>query len=139
MRNRVAFRLAALAFALSCPLAVGPARAGDADHEIIDDHEDGPPFFGEAKDVAGLKPLADVRIKTTLAGTMRFLMGSSDQDGRFKIRGLGHDVSPDNVVVTCEKPGYRTIDVMRRRVTKADNAPTEVECLMEKAGAKATP
>ena len=107
------------------------ATAGDADHEI-EDHEGSPPFFGETKDIDGLKPLPGVRIKTTLRGTMRFLVGTSDEEGNFKIRGLGDDIVPESVDVTCEKDGYRTVDVTRRRVAPVANAPTAVECLLER-------
>ena len=90
--------------ALSLAIVAAPASAGDSDHEITDDHEDGATFFGEVKDVAGLKPLESARIKTTLKGTMRSLIGSSDGDGRFKIRGLGRDVDPENVDTPARSP-----------------------------------
>ena len=39
------------------------ALAGDADFEGDDDHDNGAPFFGEAKDINGMKPMDGVRVK----------------------------------------------------------------------------
>ena len=61
------------------------------------------------------------------------LVGRTDEDGRFKIRGLGPEIDAETVVVSCELEGYRLVDAIRRRLTKAPDAPVEVECLMEKA------
>ena len=128
-----------LAFALACT-AANSVRAGDADHEITDDHENGVPYFGEVKDVAGLKPIQSARVKAQIKGTPRFLMGQTDEDGRFKIRGLGPEINPDTVDVSCEMAGYRVVDTSRRRMSKDKDAPVEVECLMEKmAGTKPSP
>ena len=124
-----------LLLALTLWALATPVRAGDADHEIEDGEENGAPYFGEVKDVAGLKPLASVRVKAQLKGSMRFMLGQTDDEGRFKLRGLGPDVDAENVVVSCEKSGYRIIDVTRRRLAKNQNAPVEVECLMEKGTA----
>ena len=136
--NRTHLR-AMLALAV-CAVGALPALAGDADHEITDDHENGAPYFGEAKDVAGLKPLASVRVKAQIRGTTRFRMGQTDEEGRFKLLGLGPDVDAEDVEVTCEKSGYRVIDTTRRRLSKAPDAPVEIECLMEKAaGTKPSP
>ena len=139
-RDRSSKRRAALAGAMLAigTFATAPTRAGDADHEITDDHENGTPYFGEVKDIAGLKPLASARVKAQINGTMRFLIGQTDTDGQFKIRGLGPEVDPDTVSVTCELAGYRSVDTVRRRLSTAADAPVEIECLMEKV-AKAKP
>lgn len=109
-----------------------PARAGEADYEPDDANEHGAPFFGEAKDIRGLEPVADVRFKAQVRGTMRFFIAQTDEDGRFKRNGLGTDVDPEKVDVTCEKDGFRTVDVLRKRLSNAKNAAVEVECLLEK-------
>jgi hypothetical protein len=131
---RARYPLIAVGTALLCTALLGPAIAGDADHEITDDHENGTPYFGEVKDVAGLKPIESARVKAQIKGTFRFLVGQSDADGRFKIRGLGPEIDPNTVDVTCEASGYRVIDTIRTRPSKAADAPVEIECLMEKAG-----
>ena len=140
-RNGLHIMLApVLALTICTTCVTAPAMAGDADHEITDDHEDGTSFFGEAKDIAGMKPIGAVRVRTQIKGTMRFLTGQTDDEGRFKIRGLGPDIDADTVDVLCEKTGYRVIDTIRRRLSSDPHAPVEVECLMEKsAGAKPSP
>jgi hypothetical protein len=124
-RTRTLFVLLALA----APCA---ARAGEADFNESDIAEFGTPYFGEAKDIKGLQPIEGVRFKAQLKSTFRFFLISTDDEGRFRRNGLGTDVNSDDVEVTCEKEGYRTVDLLRRRTSDKRNAPVEVECLMEK-------
>lgn len=114
-------------------MLAAPLRAGEADYEADDTHENGAPYFGEAKEVGSMTPMPEVRVKAQVRGTMRFFTTETDEDGRFKRSGMGPDVDPDTVVVTCEKLGFRTVAVMRRRASSAKTAAVEVECLMEKA------
>jgi hypothetical protein len=111
------------------PLAL---HAGEADFQEEDIAQYGTPYFGEAKDVKGLAPLADVRFKMQVKGTYRMVLIGTDDEGRFRRNGLGNDVNSDNVEITCSKDGYRTVDLLRRRTSSKRNAPVEVECLMEK-------
>ena len=108
-----------------------PVLAGEADFQPEDIHEHGAPYFGDAKQIRTLNPIEGVRFKMQLKGTMRFFVIATDEDGRFRRNGLGLDVDPDNVEVSCEKEGFRTVDVMRRRTSSSKNAPVEVECLLE--------
>lgn len=119
---------ALLAFAL---LAI-PAFAGEADFEPADIHEHGNPYFGEAKDIKGLNPLENVRIKVQVKGTMRFFIVQTDSDGRFRKNGLGLDVDPEKNEYTCEKDGFRTVEVMHRKMSSAKLSPIEIECLLAK-------
>jgi hypothetical protein len=116
---------------VACLLPSG-LRAGEADFQEEDIAQYGTPYFGEAKDVKGLVPLADVRFKMQVKGTLRMVLIGTDDEGRFRRNGLGNDVDSENVEITCAKDGYRTIDVLRRRTSSKRNAPVEVECLMEK-------
>ena len=114
-------------------LAVPPvALAGEADYEPDDTHEHGAPYFGEARNLKDMAPMSDVRIKVQLKGTLRFFIVQTDDEGRFKRNGLGIDVNPDNVEFTCEKNGFRTVDVLSRRLSRDKLAPVEIECLLEK-------
>jgi hypothetical protein len=108
------------------------AAAGEADFEPSDVHEHGAPYFGEAKDIKGFAPLEDVRIKVQVKGTARFFIVQTDAEGRFRRNGLGNDVDPEKVEFFCEKPGFRTVEVMSRRMSKAKDAPVEIECLLER-------
>jgi hypothetical protein len=109
-----------------------PALAGEADFEVDDIHEHGAPYFGDAKEIKAMTPLEGVRFKIQLKGALRFFIITTDDDGRFRRNGLGLDVDPEQVEVTCEKDGFRTVDVLRRRTSRAKNAPVEVECLLER-------
>ena len=109
-----------------------PAFAGEAEFEPAGIQEHGPPYFGEAKDIKGLGPLEDVRIKVQVKRTSRFFIVQTDADGRFRRNGLGTDVDPDNVEFSCDKSGYRTIEIMHRRMSNVKFSPVEVECLLER-------
>lgn len=113
-------------------LLASPAFAGEADFEPDDIHEHGNPYFGEAKNIKGLSPLGDVRIKVQVKGTNRFFIVQTDADGRFRRNGLGTDVDPEKVVFACEKDGFRTVEVMHRKLSSAKLSPIEIECLLEK-------
>ena len=115
---------------LALPLFAAPAFAGEADFEPADIHEHGNPYFGEAKDIKGLGPLENVRIKVQVKGTMRFFIVQTDSDGRFRKNGLGLDVDPEKNEYTCEKDGYRTVEVMHRKMSSAKLSPIEIECLL---------
>lgn len=123
-------RLAASALALIA--AAAPLAAGEADHEPDDTHLHGAFYFGEAKEVPTLDPVTDVRVKGQIKGTYRFFVLQTDDHGRFRRSGMGLDVDPDTLEFTCDKSGYKTLDVTWRRMSKAKDAPIEVECLMEK-------
>ncbi len=124
----------AIALSLSCVLAVPGARAGGADLEsIMGDTENGAPFFGEALDVKGMKPIEGVRIRAQLKGKPLPVFVDTNDEGRFSLRGFGKGIDPANVDVKCEMSGYKLIDLSRRRVSKAPDAATEIECLFEKS------
>src|SRR3954466_14258795 len=109
-----------------------PALAGEADFEPADIHEHGNPYFGEAKDIKGLAPLENVRIKVQVKGTPRFFIVQTDAEGRFRRNGLGLDVDPEKVEFSCDKDGYRTVEVMHRKMSGAKLSPIEIECLLAK-------
>ena len=119
--------LALSALALMAPAAI----AGDADFDEPDEHENGSPFFGEAKDVNGLKPIDGVRVRAEVKGGSFPIIVSTDGEGKFKFRGFGKDVAPDTVLIACSKDGYGLVDVTRRQLSRGAGAPVEVECLLE--------
>ena len=117
---------------LAVALLAMPAVAGEADFEPADIHEHGNPYFGEARDIKGLNPLENVRIKVQVKGTMRFFIVQTDAEGRFRRNGLGLDVDPAKVEFSCEKDGFRTVEVMHRKMSSAKLSPIEIECLLAK-------
>lgn len=121
----------AAAAAACCAMLALSAVAGDGEYEP-DDHEHGAPYLGEVKDIRGLKAVQSAQIRLQIRGTQRFFLLQTDDEGRFRRSGLGADIDPESVDVTCTKAGYRTIEVMRRRLSPAKDAPVEVECLLER-------
>ena len=124
-------RLCACAASALLLLAL-PVLAGEADFEPEDFHEHGHPYFGEAKDIKGFAPVPDVVMKVQVKGTMRFFVIQTDAEGRFRRNGLGTDVDPEKVEFFCEKKGYRTVEVMHRKLSSAKFSPIEIECLLAK-------
>ncbi len=121
-----------LAALLMIQLIANPIAAGEADHEPDDTHEHGAFYFGEAKMVPSMEPVTEARVKGQVKGTFRFFVLQTDDHGRFRRPGLGLDVDANAVEFTCDKSGYKTVDVTWRRLSKAKDAPVEVECLMIK-------
>src|SRR3954463_12830846 len=116
--------------ALSLALIAMPVLAGEADFEPADIHEHGNPYFGEVKDIKGLAPVENARIKVQVKGTMRFFIVQTDGEGRFRRNGLGLDVDPEKVEFFCEKAGFRAVEVMPRKMSSAKLSPIEIECLL---------
>ena len=129
MSKRVQRRFLVSGFA-AVMLFAAPAIAGEAEFEPADIHEHGNPYFGEAKDIKGLTPLENVRIKVQVKGTTRFFIVQTDGDGRFRKNGLGLDVDPEKNEYSCEKEGFRTVEVMHRKMSSAKLSPIEIECLL---------
>jgi hypothetical protein len=109
-------------------LAPSNLRAGEVASEK--DEFNGPSFFGEAKEAGSLRPIQNVQVKAEL-GEQQVSTYTSDE-GSFKIPGFGKDSIADDVKISCTKQGYRTLDLSRRRLSGAADAPVVVECLMEK-------
>lgn len=109
-----------------------PAWAGDGEFEAENEEELGAAFFGEARSLAGLQPLADVRIRAVVRGSAISVNTSTDEDGRFRLRGFGKEAAPDTIVVSCSRAGYVQVEVIRRSMPGGRHPRIEVECLMEK-------
>jgi hypothetical protein len=94
-----------------------------------DELDNGPSFFGEAKEVRSLRSIQKVQVKAELG--QRRISTFTNAEGHFKIPSFGKETAADNVTVTCTKEGYRTLDISRRRMSAAADAPVEIECLLE--------
>ncbi len=55
----------------------------------------------------------------------------TNDEGSFKIPSFGKEAVVDNVIITCAKDGFRTLDISRRRLSSAADAPVVIECLLE--------
>lgn len=104
------------------------SRAGESLSER-DEFDAGPSFFGEAKEAGTLKAIRNVQVKAELGA--RKMLANTNADGQFKLPSFGKQTTVDNVIVSCAKEGYRMVDVSRRRMSSAADAPVQIECLME--------
>jgi hypothetical protein len=130
IRNRWA-RLAVAAALVSC-LGAEDVRAGGDD--LYGDTEGHlPQFIGIARDIKSFKPMAGVRIVATRKGSGQFFTTSTDAEGRFRIEGFPEGFDPNSIEFTCTKAGYKQVNVIRRKVSSAADAPTEIECLSQPA------
>jgi hypothetical protein len=55
----------------------------------------------------------------------------TNDEGSFKIPSFGKETVVDNVIITCARDGFRTLDISRRRLSSAADAPVVIECLLE--------
>jgi hypothetical protein len=102
--------------------------AGEAVSER-DELDNGPSFFGEAKEVGSLRPMQNVQVRAEV-GERRISTYTNDE-GSFKIPGFGKETAADSVTITCAKEGYRALDISRSRLSSAADAPVVIECLLE--------
>jgi hypothetical protein len=105
-----------------------PSYGGEAFSER-DELDNGPSFFGEAKEVRSLRSIPKVQVKAELG--QRRISTYTNAEGHFKIPSFGKETVADSVTITCAKEGYRTLDISRRRMSTAADAPIEIECLLE--------
>jgi predicted PhzF superfamily epimerase YddE/YHI9 len=130
MRHPHAIRTAGLIAALTLAFAL-PAWAGGSG--FGEDEEDqelaGHPYVGFVRDQSG-DGIADAKITVEVkAGTVVL---RSDEDGHFVLRGLGANVDPETVKVTCVKDGYKLIAASKQAASDQPTAPVEVNCIMAK-------
>ena len=121
---------AVLAVALTLPVI--PASAGGGPGDVTSRENSGTHFFGEVKDIAGLKPLEGVRVKVAVTGTRMFLVVLTDEEGRFRLEGFGRDIPGRKITVTCAKSGYRVVESSHRQMGKHARSPIGVECLLSR-------
>jgi hypothetical protein len=114
--------------------ALRPAFAGGvgfSDEEINNEGSNGPAFFGFVRQVDG-PGIADAKV-TAEVKNRGALVTRTDILGVYKIPGFGKDVNPDDVIISCDKDGYKQANVLRRPHTAGDTKdPVEVECYMQK-------
>jgi hypothetical protein len=125
--SRRNFLLPAFLNALAAMLPAFACNAGDAPSER--DEGPGASFFGQAKEAGTLRSIEHVQVKAELG--VRRIIVQTNADGQFKLRpNFGSDVASDSITVSCAKEGYETLDVSRRRMSSAADAPVEINCLL---------
>ena len=113
-----------LASVLTAPAWSG-GLGGDHSH-------DQPSFFGFVRDAKG-KVIADAKVKAEIKGRFS-LVARTDATGLYKIPELTKDIPHKDVTVSCSKEGYRQLRTLTR--TRQPKPPIEIECTMQRLGAK---
>jgi hypothetical protein len=130
--DRRTVRVASMALAtcvVSTALWAGGSGFGDDD----DHHEhEGPAFFGFVKDTNGATvPDAKVTVAVKDRGGV---ITRTDALGAYRVPGFGKDINPNDVVVSCDKPGYKQVRILRRTAQDANpQTPIETECTLARA------
>lgn len=126
-------RLCAVLIITLVPIAPGLAHAGGVDFndENSSATDNGPAFFGFVREADG-HGVAGAKVSATLKGG-NSVVTSTDILGIFKIPGVGKDINPDDVTISCAKDGYTEANVLRRpRADPTSKNPIEVECYLQK-------
>jgi hypothetical protein len=108
-------------------IACGAEAGGDLGMPE-EEHEHGMTFFGFVKDAAG-KAIADAKVVLTIKNSSRIVMRTNSA-GMYKVGNLTPDIRIADVVLTCEKDGYKQARVIQRTARPAPGKPVEIECRM---------
>jgi len=86
-------------------------------------------FFGFVRDNRG-SPVPDAKVRASPNDRSTFVL-HTDAAGLYRFRNsFSQQINPDDVVISCEKEGYRQIRVTRRPVPKASTAPIQTDCIL---------
>ena len=122
---------------LIAALMPGAAFAGA---DAADGHDDAPPpnvdegpvYFGFIKDAGGV-PVRDARVSASYRNSLT-LVTRSTTTGAYKLPGFRKEISPDEVVISCSKEGYRQIRVFRYPPPRGRPVKSvETECRLQKS------
>lgn len=107
------------------------AGANRGQDEVGPGPDEGPSYFGVVLDAAG-KPVDDARVTATsrdgLAMTTR-----SNAAGAYKLPGFNKRINADEVRISCAKPGYRQVRVIRRPAPAGQPVRAiETECRLQR-------
>jgi hypothetical protein len=126
-RSRIAAMVAGLCV-ISTALWAGGSGFGDDDDAGEDE---GPSYFGFVKDASG-STIPDTKV-TVAVKDRGGVVTRTDALGAYKVPGFGKEISPDDVEITCEKPGYKQLRVLRRNLPPPDSKiPVETDCHMQR-------
>jgi hypothetical protein len=109
-----------------------PGWGGGSDDEAPDAHQDnGPSYFGFVKDQSG-KPVADAKVTAEIKGRGSVITRTNGA-GIYKLPGFGKEVTPNNIVISCSKEGYKhTRSITRSAPSKTPLSAVEVLCTMQR-------
>jgi hypothetical protein len=123
---RAAFLVALL---LPAPALAGANKGQD---EVGPGPDEGPSYFGVVLDAAG-KPVDDARVTATYRDGLA-MVTRSNTAGAYKLPGFNKRINPDEVKISCAKPGYRQIRVVRRPPPSGQPVrAVETECRLQRS------
>jgi hypothetical protein len=100
-----------------------------------DHHQEGLSIFGFVRDTSG-RAVRDAKVTANIKG-LGSVITQSDATGVYRFPGFGKGVKQDQVSVSCTKDGYKqTRTLMRTPSAKAQVVAIEIECSMQRLGAK---
>jgi hypothetical protein len=107
----------------------GGSSFGDDDEDTADE---GPAYFGFVRDTSG-STVPDAKVTVGIANRGG-VVTRTDALGAYKVPGFGKEVDPKDVIVSCEKEGYKQVKVLRRAAPSAPSVPiVETECTLQRA------
>jgi hypothetical protein len=127
---RIAVRRALLAMALLPSAVLAGANRGEDNFAPLPD--EGPGYVGVVLDTAG-KPVDDARVTATSRDGLA-MVTRSNAAGAYNLPGFNRKINADEVKISCAKPGYRQVRVVRRPVPKGLPARVvETECRLQQS------
>lgn len=121
----------AFLLALLCP-ALALAGGDRGQDEVGPGPDEGPSYFGVVLDAAGM-PVNDARVSATYRDGLA-MVTRSNAAGAYKLPGFNKRINSDEVKISCAKPGYRQIRVVRRSPpTGQPVKAVETECRLQKS------
>src|SRR5215467_13352082 len=110
-RASIASVVVGMTCVVSTALWAGGSGFGDDDDASEDE---GPPYFGFVKDTSGATmPDAKVTVAVKDRGGV---VTRTDALGAYKVPGFGKEIDPKEVEISCEKPGYKQTQTVRRNL-----------------------
>jgi hypothetical protein len=119
-----------MALVAACVFATAPLAqdvAVDADGDPIYEYQ-GPAYFGFVKDTDGAS-VPDASVKLAAKGRAPSVVRTNSV-GAYRA-SFGKDVDADDVVISCEKKGFKQVRALRRTAPAAPRQiPIEIECTL---------
>jgi hypothetical protein len=123
-------RLALLAIVLLPAVVLAGANRGQ--DEVGPGPDEGPGYTGVVLDTAG-KPVDDARVTARSRSGLE-MVTRSNSAGTYKLPGFNKKISPDEITISCAKPGYKQVRVVRRPVPKGQPLRVvETECRLQRS------
>jgi hypothetical protein len=123
--------LAFLVLVVPTSLALAGANRDRGQDEVGPGPDEGPSYFGVVLDAAG-KPVDDARVTATHRDGLA-MVTRSNAAGGYKLPGFNKRFNPDDVKISCAKPGYRQLRVVRQPPRGQPVRLVETECRLQKS------